>query len=703
MPPKRHLDTREGSHESSPKSLKKSFTACQRCHAHKIKCSGDQPCAKCQQTGFADQCRYANRDRKLKVNESYIDQLVSENQRLEEQLNLARNAQDEVGGGQPRPASNVDDSDTSTRNPLIGERAWFHPYDPSAPPIYIGEAACTAFATRFRQFLTGDKNATNHLTRTQYLTESALAAANSRPVTWPSLPQARLLVKIAFNHVGRVYHLLPRKANLEKLEEIYRTANFDCPLSTCKFFALFAFGEVYSIRSIPSSSPMVPGTPYFAKAMTLIQFVPERANLSYLENLILLSLFSYFLNRRHSAYSLIGMAMRLGLTIGLNHNVPESQLIDPVERQHRVRLWWTIYMFDRMWGSKMGLPMQVLDEDIHVDMPSTVYPQTEHDAQFLDTKYSIAGINLAQIAGEIVAKIYSRKTYHETFLQRVQKLLKSLKNWVETLPEHVKLKSQDDGPNQKHIVSLHLSFNQCVILATRPTLLHALILQTKTAASNERPAESISQAVLTLAEACIHAARHTHSLIVEEWVNGSLSMFGYFYAHYLFSSALVLAMSSLLAAKNKHDIGGFETSIEILRSMSDNGNLSAKEFYVNLEQVKLCLDSQSIQDANNGSQQRRQNNEANMLMPDRPAMPPMVVPASMQNQSMLPAPSGSQGLSLSSNTFAGFTTEMAFLEPTMQDFLAQSDMDLGLLNPVDMSTSDPGTLWTWPTPSLPTE
>lgn len=40
------------------------------------------------------------------------------------------------------------------------------------------------------------------------------------------------------------------------------------------------------------------------------------------------------------------------------------------------------------------------------------------------------------------------------------------------------------------------------------------------------------------------------------------------------------------------------------------------------------------------------------------------------------------------NSACGITTEMAFLEPTMQDFLAQSDFDLGLLNSVDMPSND---------------
>lgn len=152
--------------------------------------------------------------------------------------------------------------------------------------------------------------------------------------------------------------------------------------------------------------------------------------------------------------------MRLGLCTGMNHNIPESQLIDPVERQHRLRVWWTIYIFDRMWGSKMGVPSQILDEDIHLDMPSSIDPPQLHDEQFSDPEYLTANVKLARIVGETIAKLYSRRKYSETFLQRVQKLLKALKNWVETLPEHIRLNQDDLEANKKHITSLHLSFNQ---------------------------------------------------------------------------------------------------------------------------------------------------------------------------------------------------------------------------------------------------
>lgn len=180
-----------------------------------------------------------------------------------------------------------DESNTSVQNPLIGDRAWFHQCDPSAPPIFIGEAACAAFATRFRRFLTGN-NATAHIPRTQYVHEQNITAANGTDVQWPSLQQARLLLKIALHQIGRIYHLVLRKSTLEKLEEIYQSGDFENPVNQCKYFALFAFGEAYSLRSEPSSGSRVPGTSYFARAMALVQVLPERTSITHLETLLLL-------------------------------------------------------------------------------------------------------------------------------------------------------------------------------------------------------------------------------------------------------------------------------------------------------------------------------------------------------------------------------------------------------------------------------
>ncbi|KAB8238059.1 Zn(II)2Cys6 transcription factor [Aspergillus alliaceus] len=648
---------------------RKKPVACHRCHTHKVKCSGDQPCTRCRQAGCGDECQYTLRDRKLKVNESYINQILSENSQLKEQLRNPYTPN-------PSPASTSDtvvlppESYPSLQNPLLGERAWFYPYDSSAPPIYMGEAACTAFATRLRQFLTQDPN-TAHVARTQYTPESSLLEGEAQ---WPGLAQARLLVKIAFNQLSRVYHLFLRKSTLEQLENVYRLPSLrDDPALTCKFFSLFALGEVYS-RSISSPGSRVPGTRYYVRAMGLIPILPERPGMIHLESLLLLSLYSYFLNRRHSAYMLIGSAMRLGLILGLNHNIPTRQCTDPIEREHRVRLWWAIYIFDRMYTSKIGFPLQIRDDDIHVDLPTDVTAPGAEE-QFSDTAYLVCSIRLARIIGQIIEKIYSRRPHQESFLQREQQLLLALQDWVQSLPAHTKLPVEGSPP--KHVVSLHLQFNQCVILATRPILLHALFQQR----AQRENHEDTPQAVITLSEACIHAARHSHVLIIEEWVNGSLPMYGYFYAQYLFASAIILVMSGLLPSiGTAADLESLETAIEILHRMRDHGNLAAAEFYENLKRVKQCLRSCSGSIGMHHDARRFTQEKSHHVVGDATHLDQALDPSSI---TPIPVP--------------GLTTEMAFLEPTMQDFLGRTDNEIDFVHPDVFLIEESTGIDAWPT------
>lgn len=162
--------------------------------------------------------------------------------------------------------------------------------------------------------------------------------------------------------------------------------------------------------------------------------------------------------------------MRIGLILGLNHNIPERQCPDPIEREHRVRIWWAVYIFDRMWGSKTGFPLQIRDEDIHVDLPKEVSSPAAAE-QFSDTAYLVASVQLARIVGLIVEKIYSRKEHRESFLQREQHLLLALQGWMQDLPAHIRLPA-DEGPPAKHIVSLHLQFNQVLTTPIGPSLHH---------------------------------------------------------------------------------------------------------------------------------------------------------------------------------------------------------------------------------------
>ena len=363
--------------------------------------------------------------------------------------------------------------------------------------------------------------------------------------------------------------------------------------------------------------------------------------------------------------------MRLGLTLGLHHDIPESQCPDPIDRQHRIRLWWGIYVFDRMYGSKVGYPIQIADDDIFVEMPSDT-PTEDRDEQFSDTQFLIASIDLARITGHVIEKLYSRKKQPDSFLQREQKLLIALKQWSQGLPPHIRLNR--DGYVPKNVVSLHLQLNQCIMLATRPILLHALMQHRSSKPNGDQDlSPTNTQTLKTLGDACIHAARHTHSLIVEEWTNGSMPIYGYFYAHYLFSSALIMVISSEIQADNCSDFALFETATEILRAMSDHGNLAATEFHDNLECVRQCLDnkrSSRARDSLPGGAYLN-HSESLALFTDQAARP-----------SDIGLPEGSLR-----------TDDMGFLGQNMEEFLALPDLDFGPLDSGMSISADTTSLW----------
>ncbi|KAH8703566.1 putative C6 transcription factor [Talaromyces proteolyticus] len=585
--------------ERPSKRPRRSLVACLRCHSHKVKCSGGNPCHNCSQQDGNVECTYPMRDRKILIQESYLNQLKQENDALRQGRRLSGQDVDkteppeqylesknlrEEDENQENATSNAD---VDLRNPLIEDKAWFVPDNNSRQPIYIGEAACTAFGTRLRQFLKGNEPVVA-LSRSKYTKDKSFLRMPDPIFQLPNRAYANLLLKVALRFLGNDYHLMLRKSTMERMEALYRHQSYDDPVFLCKLFALFSMGEMYANRRLPSTKgPDIPGTGFFVQAMSLFQDMHEEASVMYVEALLIISLFSLALNRTKSAYTYAGMALRLCLTLGLHHNLPEGYAISTVEREHRIRVWWSVYITDRITSSKLGHPVTVRDSDIDVDLPSMDNLTPFEKEEFSDPSHLIAHVKLARITGDIIGDIYGREGQAKAFVQSVQKILRSLRSWAETLPQSVQI--SPGKPPQKyaarHVASLHLCFNQCVILTTRPILFHVF----KSRFQPQGPA-AVSPTTMALSEACIHAARSSNSLLTQLWIDGGMAIFGYFDSHYLFSSTIILMMSSILGTTNSDaDREAVDTASDIMQSMVQDGNLPAAGFHPHFLEIRKGL------------------------------------------------------------------------------------------------------------------
>lgn len=150
--------------------------------------------------------------------------------------------------------------------------------------------------------------------------------------------------------------------------------------------------------------------------------------------------------------------------MGMQLNVPDHQCLDAPAKEHRVRLWWTAYILDRICTSKIGLPVSVAEEDIQVNLPSIDAAESLNAEDFEDLEYELRSIELSRIAATSTVQIYSRREYHSPFSQRVQAILKDLNKWMDTIPTRFQLKTERVFPPQEnHVVYLNLRFNQVSI------------------------------------------------------------------------------------------------------------------------------------------------------------------------------------------------------------------------------------------------
>lgn len=130
-----------------------------------------------------------------------------------------------------------------------------------------------------------------------------------------------------------------------------------------KRWVLSAIGKMCSTTSAACKISL--GLEYFAKASKTLRVISERPTIEMVETWHLLgcqptnvlqcriyitswSYCSLCINQRHSAYSLVDSAAQVSIIISLNFNVPGFLFTDLAACEHRIRVWWTAYTFNRM-------------------------------------------------------------------------------------------------------------------------------------------------------------------------------------------------------------------------------------------------------------------------------------------------------------------------------------------------------------------
>jgi proline utilization trans-activator len=175
---------------------------------------------------------------------------------------------------------------------------------------------------------------------------------------------------------------------------------------------------------------------------------------------------------------------------------------------------------------------------------------------------------------------------------------------------------------------------------------------------------------MALADACIHAARSSNGLLTQLWIDGGMAIFGYFDSHYLFSSTIILMMSSILGTTNSDaDREAVDTATDIMDSLVKDGNLPAAGFYQHFLEMRKVL----LEFMERGSHQPGQTMEQQTTsFGTNPASGDVRL-------------DGAVGAGPMNDTNSAFLVQSALDDPSIQSFLTQPDIQWGFPSGMEMA------------------
>ncbi|KAH8121215.1 hypothetical protein LI328DRAFT_172126 [Trichoderma asperelloides] len=150
----------------------------------------------------------------------------------------------------------------------------------------------------------------------------------------------------------------------------------------------------------------------FVNQAKILKNLETMGDLSFKTRSLLCSLYSLFNPTRTSTYSIVGIAARQAITIGLTRRAADDHAHSPAETELRHQLYWSVLTLDRMMAVSQSLPVALTDENADVPLPGLTVnefasPERATYARKLQTSRHI--IQLQQLESRILDQIHFRK------------------------------------------------------------------------------------------------------------------------------------------------------------------------------------------------------------------------------------------------------------------------------------------------------
>ncbi len=399
-------------------------------------------------------------------------------------------------------------------------------------------------------------------------------------VRLPPLDVARRWFAAQYTYIGTIFAFTDPASFEHDLLAAYQgqpdLLDKDSCLTYAKVLIILAFGKLYSVNKwIDYQGP--PGFEYFSQALELLPDAHEEGSILCVETLTLVGYFLQNMNRHDAAFLYIGMALRMAISLGLHQEVSTSghgPVLDEAAREHRRRVWWSVYSMDRILSVKSGNPITIDDADIGVELPSRLPGETEYCPAVVLRHYT----QLSRILGDVSKAVYRKSTATKSSrrpTESVHSIMEALSTWERELPDELRFDAAKLSTTRES-VSTFSHYYQCINMTARPLLFHVVrdrlrAIRADPAAKETDWRGGLSSTAIHVIERAIYAAQHTIEMMSKARERDLVATYGYMDGEHVFSATIVLVLVCGAFPANDASADAMKVGMDLLRGMAERG------------------------------------------------------------------------------------------------------------------------------------
>lgn len=593
-------------HDNDRDSDRRSKKACIRCRRRKTKCTGGNPCRMCQLA--KQECLYVKKARKIQILDTEIEEYKQEIKRLKNKLSRIES------GGTGIINAESDKKDVLDLN------------------IRLNSGSAELICWNLNEFINSFENVSDKVPAISpdfntFLEENYYVSFLYERLRGDFTSLDDGLNSLTLDHVERAldnvvlfinsgYLTLDPISFRAKLKKYFDSEGKYIPRTTVDYFCLqiliiLSLGEIYGPDSTINSvsvlrvfSDEFPGFRYFKLVMKSLgdtfhtQYLVSGSPYETLQAIELFGLVAINLrciDKKNAASMFTMNALQMCIALNLHQRTGFNREL--ISKPRTCKLWWATYCLNRFYTSRLGQPLLLKQREITIQYPYSqeVNSEPPSNDEFANTAAMNHYIELAKIAEDITNDLYCVELPldNRRYLRLVLKNLEKLLEWAEKLPRYLKLrsflsKSYQVCKTDRLVYTLHLNHLHHIYLTSIPVMLHFAKARILTLNSqNGEPSTSLDLNLLPLNMKnmllmCLNSSQLTVNIFMTLYKVGLLRLAGFTDLDYLYSSALVFAISLLIRLDeiandllySLHEY--LSVTVNLIREMELAGNLVAK-------------------------------------------------------------------------------------------------------------------------------